>query len=344
MNIRLNLLSDHALNYILSETSSNYTNEEFLARIKNIIQKKKMITFNKNKHSDKTRFCSQSQFNIVVCGGFDNESIQFSGKVFSIAFNNLNNVVTLPKMKQERMLAQAVYIYDGVYLIGGFDCAGNCIKSVDKYSMFNNTWEKVTEICDYRRRFCACSFMDNIYVIGGFLGITTKSCLKFNTNDKNWNEFSVIKGARESAASAVFEGRVVVSGGYNYGILNTVEVYDHVADDWSYMPNMIEGRHYHKSVAVQNNLFLVGGYKTTSCEVYDSTCNNFVLIKPPTASFTEYLSSPAEAISVGSNLFVFPNEKPSILLYDVQKNEWSDESCELMSHLEGYCCVKLPQL
>ena len=46
--------------------------------------------------------------------------------------------------------------------------------------------------------------------------------------------------AKIKAATAVFEGRVVVSGGYNdnEGLLNSVEAYDHIDYSWKYMPNM----------------------------------------------------------------------------------------------------------
>lgn len=36
--------------------------------------------------------------------------------------------------------------------------------------------------------------------------------------------------ARLNPSCAVFEGRIVVFGGYNGGSLNTVEAYDHIAD------------------------------------------------------------------------------------------------------------------
>ena len=45
---------------------------------------------------------------------------------------------------------------------------------------------------------------------------------------------------RENASCAVFEGRIVVTGGYNdnEGLLNTVEAYDHIDYSWKNMPNM----------------------------------------------------------------------------------------------------------
>ena len=47
-------------------------------------------------------------------------------------------------------------------------------------------------------------------------------------------------------SSAVFEGKIVVSGGFNNETLNTVESYDHVAKSWTNMPNMVLGRGFPK--------------------------------------------------------------------------------------------------
>ena len=106
---------------------------------------------------------------------------------------------------------------------------------------------------------------------------------------------------------------------------------------------MIERRCSHRSVAVKNKLFVVGGH-TRSCEVYDSTCNNFVLLKQPPSVFKEYLGFMDEVISIGSKLELFGDYRNSILFYDVEKDEWSDESCEVTNNLRGYGCAKVPQL
>ena len=185
--------------------------------------------------------------------------------------------------------------------------------------------------------------MDDVYIMGGSLRGDTSSCVKFNVKDKNWKKVAKMKERRRMAACSVFEGRIVVSGGINYGIfLNTVEAYDHVADAWSNMPNMIESRYDHKSVAVKNKLFVVGGERSRNSEVFDSTCNKFVSLKPPPESFIKYLRCPAEVISIGNRLVVFL-ETGTILLYDFVNNEWSLKPCEVTKNIERYSCAKLPQ-
>ena len=55
----------------------------------------------------------------------------------------------------------------------------------------------------------------------------------------------------------VFEEKLVVTGG---AFTNSVEAYDYYENKWTYLPDMIEERHYHASVSMGNKLFVIGGY------------------------------------------------------------------------------------
>ena len=148
----------------------------------------------------------------------------------------------------------------------------------------------------------------------------------------------------DNAACAVFVGKVVVSGGDDHGEeLNIVQAYDHVADKWSIMPNMIEKRQNHKSIAIKNKLFIVGGNSKSTCEVFDLTCNKFVLLKPHFKSVEENFDYLAEVISIGSKLVVFGTIIQTIWFYDVEKNEWSEAPFQLTGLLFGFGCAKFPQ-
>ena len=78
------------------------------------------------------------------------------------------------------------------------------------------------------KRFCACAFMDQIYIIGGMAeGVDeiiydeddyTDLCMEFDTKYNKWSQVARMNEVRSYAASAVFEGKVVVSGG------NTMEI------------------------------------------------------------------------------------------------------------------------
>ena len=63
-----------------------------------------------------------------------------------------------------------------------------------------------------------------------------------NTRKNIWKEVSKMSSARGVASSVVFEGRVVVTGGWNNLAeeTNLVEAYDHINDSWTSMPSMIK--------------------------------------------------------------------------------------------------------
>ena len=115
--------------------------------------------------------------------------------------------------------------------------------SIEKYSPTNKTWNKVATMYDDRTYFCACVFMNNIFVIGGREhGLTPfDSSLQFDTKSYKWKQTASLNEARDNAACSVFKGRIVISGGRDVDSYetNTVQVYDHVSNKWSYMPNMI---------------------------------------------------------------------------------------------------------
>ena len=102
----------------------------------------------------------------------------------------------------------------------------------------------------------------------------------FDTNAKNWKSVAKMNDAQEAGACTVFEWKIVVCGGRNDGSdgTNTVEVYHHVADTWSFMTNMIERRMGHSSVGMKNKLFVIGneyGNGRETYEVFDSNSKKF---------------------------------------------------------------------
>ena len=143
--------------------------------------------------------------------------------------------------------------------------------------------------------------------------------------------------ARVCAACVVFNGNIVVSGGMdnNEDELNTVESYDVFADKWTSMPNMINNFVCHNLVVVNNKLFVVG-QGTESYEVFDNACKKFVVLKhQPSIYFNK-------SLSIGTKIVIFQEKKGSLVCYDNDKNERSEESCKLTKDLYDFSCVKIP--
>ena len=47
-------------------------------------------------------------------------------------------------------------------------------------------------------------------------------------------------------------------------------------------------------------------------------------------------------MSIGDKILVFEENSSSVTCYDVYKNEWSEESCEVTEDLLDFSCTKLP--
>ena len=97
-------------------------------------------------------------------------------------------------------------------LFGGLGLAGKSLLSVEKYSLANKTWNYVSDLPDERHNFCACSFMDKIYLFGGYIygAIYLKSCFEFNAKIIKWKEVANMYTPREYLACSLFEGIIVV--------------------------------------------------------------------------------------------------------------------------------------
>ena len=338
--VRLPLLSIPALKQVLQRVSSKYP--ECTNTIEAVLVKKQqLLPFSRNFTS---RYCNDNNFNILVCGGHNNK-ISNGAKLFNT--NNFSEVSNLSNMIEARCDFKAVCIKGEVYVFGD-NYNHNVIRSIEKYSPDTNTWEYVGDIIDARKYFSTCSLMDNIYIMGGLIKDCfgwhkTATCFKFNTKSLKWQEISRMIHLRTSSGCSVFEGRIVVTGGSTRGMpLKTVEAYDHVGNTWSRMPNMVKERYGHKSVAVKNKLFVIGGLCTNNCEVFDLTTNEFTLLKQPSSIF---LHGPIEVITIGSKIFVFRKcslSKGSLKVYDFETNEWSMKTCGATKDKALFSCVKIP--
>ena len=174
---------------------------------------------------------------------------------------------------------------------------------------------------------------------GGLNPTVTNSCLQFHTKNCDWKEVGRMNEPRFCSACAVFEERIVVSGGKDsgYNKLRTVESYDVIADEWSPMPDMINGKSSHSLVVVKNKLFVIGN-RQDSCEVFDSICKKFVMLNSPQLN-APYL----QAVPIRNKVVVFQYKTPLVKCYDVDKTEWSDEACEVAKNVIYFSCVKLPR-
>ena len=193
-----------------------------------------------------------------------------------------------------------------------------------------------------------CSFIDKIYIFrGNNKGSLLDSSLQVHPNctgNQKWKQVAGMIQARDNAACAVFEGKIVVSGGYdnNDNDLNIVETYDVIGNEWSPMPNMVYGASDHSLAGVKSKLFVIGN-TTKNCQIYDSICKKFVaLLSQRSNSFFDF-GKFNEVVKVGSTLFVFSRNPSSIVYcYDVERSQWILSSSEFTDNLITKLVAKIP--
>ena len=242
LKVRLNLLSEHAIKYISKCQSPLSRNHECVKILKEVT---KNLFQNSSYTCYTNRFCGQNKYNILIYGGYN----EIKGKVFKTVVrldgSKLNIVKPISSIVNERIRFEAVCLKGEVYVFSGK--FGTTTMSVEKYSFSSNSWNEVSRISENRDSFCACAFMDHIFMFGGcsnekhFFDRVTDSCLKFNTNDNNLKEICRMNIERVHASCVNFQGNIVVTGGRRFDTskLKSVESYDTFGDKWTFMPDMI---------------------------------------------------------------------------------------------------------
>ena len=338
LKVRLALLSEHAFEHISDCKSLVCKNIELCKTLKEVLLNQKTLFLASTDKYITSRYCSQNKFNVLICGGRNEQSLVVRN-VHQVDGSTLNYVNDISEMKIERINFEAVSLKGEVYVFGGYkNRNGNVIQSVEKYSLLTNTWNKVAHMFDKLEGFCACAFMDKIFILGAFYekgDKVTSSCFYFDIRQNCFIKVSKMIHARMSAACVVFQGNIVVSGGMNYyNDLNSVESYDVFANKWSLMPSTINSHRCHSLVVVKDKLFVIGDERNRF-EVFDNVCKKFVSLKHP---FIDY----SKSVAIGNRIIVFKYVISTLLCYDVDKDEWSEESFELTEDLDGFSCAKLP--
>ena len=347
LKVRLPLLSDHSLNYIINKPSSFSRNPDCVTILKDVLNNKVNVVRNSSSFLFTHRYCCHKNPNILICGGFVNRSLKTVTTVTQIDGNNLKNVKSYTSMNKERRFAKSIVFKGDIYVFYGRDMNYKRIFTIEKYSPLDDCWSNVTDMYDDRNGYCMCSFMDKIYIMGGYVYGGADYSLQFDPNCTGINKWKEVAGmnqaryqVREHAACAVFEGKIVVSGGSDnpYNFLNTVESYDVIGNEWSPMPNMINTAVFHSMFVVKNKLFVFGTTKHR-CEVYDNASKVFTALK--SNILIDYYQFNT-AVKVGSRIYVFLKNTTRVVCYDVTRDLWSEDSCKVTENLEDYSVVSIP--
>ena len=121
-----------------------------------------------------------------------------------------------------------------------------------------------------------------------------------------------------------------------------MEAYDYYENKWTYLPDLIDKRYRHASVSIGNKLFVIGGFETSSYEVFDSCSKKFMIIKSE-IKVKDIEKHYTEAFCVGNSIIIFHHSlslKTVIYVYDINNCKWSEIDCSYIKNSFVLSCMK----
>ncbi len=217
---------------------------------------------------------------------------QGNGFVFDGSFETWSPMASLPVGK-ERQYATA-FSYNGIgYMMGGLQCNNNCLNDFWQYSVSTNTW---TALPDFpgsgRQGMCNFIIKNKLYIIGGrpTSNITLNEIWEYNFSTTTWTQKNNLPFAGMWRGAAFCIDTV---GYVCYGQTNTATAsfynhlmyrYDHVADDWTVVPNIVlPARNYIAFAVTNKKACLYGGQDslnaiTNDVKVFDPSDTSLITL------------------------------------------------------------------
>ena len=102
-------------------------------------------------------------------------------------------------------------------------------------------------------------------MIGGYFSeglCYFKACFKYEISHNKQTKIADLNiDKRSGQSSAVFEGKIVATGGFRYtGRTNSAESNDYYENKWSHLPDMVGWRNNHSSFSMGKKIFVIGRY------------------------------------------------------------------------------------
>jgi N-acetylneuraminic acid mutarotase len=267
---------------------------------------------------------------IYVAGGLLNPRTQFSAHFE--AYDPTKNAWTVLRPLPEARHHITLSAVNGLlYGVGGFTGGFPDWRAQPTMFIYNpvaNTWSKGTDLPVARAEGISAVVNDKIYLIGGRIRATEDARLfndhidsvrneVFDPTTKRWSARANAPTARNSAASAVIDGKIYVVGGRKFlrnpdrtnrqvNVPN-LEVYDPKLDRWETRSPMPQAQSGLAATTLNGKLYVFGGEQWTPEQkvlaqswVYDPKTNVWSALPP--------LPTPRHGLgasAVGNRIFVF---------------------------------------
>ena len=165
------------------------------------------------------RYCNQEVFSILACGGLDKNKKPLN-QVLEVKIPSFE-VIEFPSMEKcHHVLRLATINFEILGIVDNYteyEKLDSSYTSVEVYSEKTKTWKHKYINFGNRCFYCLCSFMNKLYIIGGFVKSEKQglSCYIYNIKSNERSKIADLNQSRCFAARTVFEGKIVVTGGFS---------------------------------------------------------------------------------------------------------------------------------
>ncbi|XP_054160738.1 kelch-like protein 18 [Oppia nitens] len=174
---------------------------------------------------------------IYVCGGY-NDNYFKSCEYYS---QNIDKWYLTTPMSIERQSLGLVSLGEGfLYAIGGVNRNGY-LNSMEMFDTKTKQWIPKASMIYKRGHYGSASFMDKIYVCGGYGNSDGKSCESYDPQTNQWTPIASMKNQRSHFKLIAFDDNLYALGGYadaDGTRFNSVELYDHYTNQWYYTTSL----------------------------------------------------------------------------------------------------------
>ena len=165
--------------------------------------------------------------------------------------------------------AEAVVLNNKVYVGGGFTGNDTTAANIYTYDPSTDTWERLQSPT---RCSALTTYHNKLLLVGGeetSTGLATNQLWVFEEGEHTWTQPLPPMPTRRKDASAVsYQDYLIVAGGYNYGLLNTVEVFD--GHQWVTADPLPKRCCSMKSTSHDGHYYLMGGHFQDTSVFYTS--------------------------------------------------------------------------
>ena len=247
---------------------------------------------------------------IYLIGGYDQHE-NLGGRAPALSTVDVydtqtNTWHTAANMPTPRVAARTAVFSNEIYTFGGYDRKGprgafRYKKNVEMYDTGTDTWVKKRDMPTLRNGFMPAVVDGKIYIIGGSVhdkkldrDVATGLVEVYDPLTNKWKKRADMPTERDANA-VVVDGKIYVIGGYTWlrvpGLIErfvrSIEVYNPKTDKWRQLPDMPMFKGWFSTVAVDDEIYTIGGInletkRTGDVDVYNPTTSKWRKIEPMT--------------------------------------------------------------